>query len=957
MSDALGLNWKIDDELLGGYPHIYYRKFYEDYNNGLWRFRDGMFFGYPFNYSRVFRSFPDKGYWKTNDAIFDGYPHCYYRELTAPEKPLQVNGIALSRPGNYKGTGDTLTVAASQLKNIVTGDVLLLDISDSAGNSLFVDDIILTDEGEINIVSLSIPALFVLSLPVGVYTASVSIQRGADMAVTPLTAEYRVAARPTVSLVSITPDTVQLPITMPLTLTAAWNVTGDGVNTIQGNAVIIDTAHTANINTNNAAFSTSFTSISLITTGLYALNINITVNSTVYGSVVISETYDDVLTIIAPISGPEIGDVSLSYIGRYIGNEIAVTATVTGLQNILDGDSLRLQLHQSTTVFHNNTGILQAGAVNYSHTIPQSVFSGLSAGDYTVRATLFRGGTSRSEVTAGYYVVPLPTVQLIGISPDSIQLPFISPETISVTLEVSGDGVDSITGTVGLEDTIYTASVNTTNMNITVSLVNVDDLTPRGYAVTASLTVTSNPFGTASISVSFENALRVLAAVVFVPRNHTSGNIYIYNDFELVHILKNYISFKWVRRYNKTGEFLLQLENTPANVALIKSGNIITKDNDDEAGFIEDITIRDIIEVKGAFISKMLSYRVVNITNETPVNLQSTVNQLIRDNFIATTADRVVPGLRIKDYAIAPQNVLAKIENGYVEQWLSNQDAGYKVTFNPTENTFDFSMYDSRKSDAVFCESYRNITDQQYYKQTAGARNVCLVEGMEEQVITVGNAQGLARREAFVRAGRYTPFELGTQFLRQNKPVESLDVKIVDPYTPFEYKRDYDVGDIVTIVSQSYGVEITQNILEVTEFFDRTGFHLYVVFGSIPRDLLTELRDKDDRLDALEKMPDSDYEIDLTEENIETLKNLIIPELVDEIFDLLDFPPLTNLLTEDEVRVIAKEIVDAKIKNISSGNGNHIIIDHLPIQAEINIFPLNAEVLVYNPANPYIPPS
>jgi hypothetical protein len=319
-----------------------------------------------------------------------------------------------------------------------------------------------------------------------------------------------------------------------------------------------------------------------------------------------------------------------------------------------------------------------------------------------------------------------------------------------------------------------------------------------------------------------------------------------------------------------------------------------------------------------------------------------------------------------------------------VEQWLENQDAGFKVAFNPNGGSYDFTMYDGRRSDAVFTESYRNITDQQYYKQTAGAKNVCLVEidvkkekgtGDEtepepekRQTITVGNAQGLARREAFVRAGKYDPNELGAQFLRQNEPVESLDVKIINPYTPFEYKKDYDIGDIVTIISQDYGVEITKNILEITEFFDRTGFHLYVVFGKIPRDLLTELRDKDERLDILEKMPEPelpdlsdfefeyDYEYELTDEDLEKLleklKDLIIPDLVDEVFDLLEFP---DLITEDRVREIAEDIVNRKLAEL--GGGGHIIIDHLPTQAEINTYPINAVVLVYNPASPYVPAS
>jgi hypothetical protein len=189
--------------------------------------------------------------------------------------------------------------------------------------------------------------------------------------------------------------------------------------------------------------------------------------------------------------------------------------------------------------------------------------------------------------------------------------------------------------------------------------------------------------------------------------------------------------------------------------------------------------------------------------------------------------------------------------------------------------------------------------------------------------------------------------------------LESLDVKVIDPYAPFEYKNDYDVGDIVKIISEEYRVEITKNILEITEFIDKTGFHLYIVFGDIPRDLLMELKDKDNRLETLENAPDPEFEADLTEETIENLKNLIIPGLIDEVLELLEFPPLPDYISEDGLQRVIEETVDRKLKGIGTGggNGNHIIIDHLPVQAEINAFPLDAEVLVYNPDTHYIPPS
>ena len=133
--------------------------------------------------------------------------------------------------------------------------------------------------------------------------------------------------------------------------------------------------------------------------------------------------------------------------------------------------------------------------------------------------------------------------------------------------------------------------------------------------------------------------------------------IYIYDHFNLAAIVRNYTSLKWVRRYNRSGEFTLQLPNTPENVALAQDGFIVAKDGDDEAGFIEDVVMGDSIEIRGAFISKMLAFRVVNFASDYPVPLQATANNLIATNFINTSPERIVPGLRIKVYPFVKQKI------------------------------------------------------------------------------------------------------------------------------------------------------------------------------------------------------------------------------------------------------------------------------------------------------------
>jgi len=222
--------------------------------------------------------------------------------------------------------------------------------------------------------------------------------------------------------------------------------------------------------------------------------------------------------------------------------------------------------------------------------------------------------------------------------------------------------------------------------------------------------------------------------------------------------------------------------------------------------------------------------------SDSKVSLQATVNQLIADNFMHGQSDRIIPELAIDPNTITDQQVTVNIDNNNLTPWLEQQRVGYKVRFDPAHSLFWFKLYEGKNSDAVFMEDYRNVAEEQYFLQTSEYKNVVYVRSGNStgQVLSFGNAQGLARREGYITAGSYAAEEVGPRFLEDNAPKESLDIKIIDPYTPFEYRKDYDVGDVVKVISRQYAVEMAKNILEITEYYDLTGFHLYIVFGDMP---------------------------------------------------------------------------------------------------------------------------
>ena len=952
--------WVLEPSVLGGYPHP----------NGTDKNLLDLQVPFRFHLSDL-----DFIGWKIETDTLGRYPFVFFRELEPPPPPppplAEITDIILNVPGRYVGS-ETDVIVTLGLQNVLDGDGITIQLY-RAGAVYYDYSAILSASAET--FSHTIPADIFVGLAVGSFVMRVELCRD-DATIYVAGASYDVVPAPSVAFDIIEPWEIQQPITTPRTISSRWIMTGEGISRIQGSATLGGLPSTS-FDLANQIFYVVFQNVTNLTVGSHSIAINLTITSDRYGTATASAARDNVLTVLPPIPDAEIIGVNLSVSGRYVGNALPIIVSAN-LANIRDEDSLTIRLRQGTAIFYEHSTILSDGVTDYSHTIEQSVIAGLDVGSYTIQVILIRDATTRDTVIATYRVVAAPTVRLLYVIPSAIQLPMAQLETINITFQVAGDGINTITGTITLDDTGFANNVNATATLFDVQLVGLTELAPRGYSVIANLSITSNVYGTVAISEGFNNVFRVLAEVIPIQRDLRSNALYIYNHFTIVQIIRNYVSLKWIRRYNRSGEFTLTLTNTPENAALAQTGFIVAKDNDDEAGFIEDVVIGEQIEIKGAFISKMLSFRVVNFTSEHLVNLQATADQLIMEHYIDTTPDRIIPGLRIADYTISTQFVLARIENSNLESWLENQDIGFKVAFLPEEEAFEFSLFDGRLAAAEFCENFRNITDQQYFNQTAQARNVVIVEGPPitnewtdepiRNLVTVGSAQGLSRREAYARAGRFPMFDFGHQFLRQNEPVESLDVKIIDPYTPFEYMRDYDIGDIVTIISESKDVTITQNIMEISEYYNKTGFHIYAIFGRVPRNLLMELRDNNYRLDDLMNNPEPPP-LDL-----ELIKDLIIPPLLEEIFDLIEFPPLpdwlypwenfrewveqaSNMVLDTRLRPEVIKILEEILPGIIGGHSGHIILDRLPTQAQINSFPDGAVVVVYNPNIVFTPVS
>lgn len=301
---------------------------------------------------------------------------------------------------------------------------------------------------------------------------------------------------------------------------------------------------------------------------------------------------------------------------------------------------------------------------------------------------------------------------------------------------------------------------------------------------------------------------------------------------------------KWVRRYNEAGEFIMEMASTDEARKLIKAGTIIYKGMRGEAAFIEDyIASRNAaglenLQVTGRFLNSILDRRVINLTMSGP--LKDVVNAILNQNFISPAdAARRIPQMRLLNYNLSNNpavNVDYKNISALeaVSELCKGPHAGFKVVFNIRDSAYDFTLYEGAPTHALFTENYFNVLEQDYYYKTAQEKTTCYVDANGQLSTAGGEASGLLRKEMYISAdtqSEQSALQQGRAALLSSKRVESFDTVLNMDALQFAYGEDWDLGDIVKSESLTWQKSITQNVLEVTEYYDGGGVHLTPVFG------------------------------------------------------------------------------------------------------------------------------
>lgn len=181
--------------------------------------------------------------------------------------------------------------------------------------------------------------------------------------------------------------------------------------------------------------------------------------------------------------------------------------------------------------------------------------------------------------------------------------------------------------------------------------------------------------------------------------------LYIYDKARRVAgLIESYEYLRWTRRYSRCGSFELKAVATDENIALLQIGNILWKNDDQEAGLIEFLELtmqeQESITVSGRFATGFLARRIVWNTEILSGDLSTGVEQLLSHHLITPTdTTRKITGVAFNPMLL---NKTVNTQISYknlmdaVTDLCETADTGIKTVFDSRNGIFKLSFIPGR---------------------------------------------------------------------------------------------------------------------------------------------------------------------------------------------------------------------------------------------------------------------
>lgn len=317
------------------------------------------------------------------------------------------------------------------------------------------------------------------------------------------------------------------------------------------------------------------------------------------------------------------------------------------------------------------------------------------------------------------------------------------------------------------------------------------------------------------------------------------------SDFEIVAIVDDYNSLIWRRKYYECGEFELHCSHEIFQTIATEARYVYRPDRA-EVGIIENYSLTyPTAFAKGRFLERLPYDKIIWPTVST--------NDLTHGKFALKLMAEFMPEISCDTSADVGSKITTQVTGDnlmeYLYSLLKQAEASYCITCDLSTKQLTFAPRQGadKRTSAIFSTQWDNLISLTYEYSDKDYRNYAVVAGQDEGdariYVTVDRTDGGVRRELYVDARdlqqeedealddyKARLIQRGEEKLAEYVIVEKCDTEI-DTQSNLEYMKDFDLGDICTVVESQHGISCEKRITECEEVYENGAFSLSVTFG------------------------------------------------------------------------------------------------------------------------------
>lgn len=326
-------------------------------------------------------------------------------------------------------------------------------------------------------------------------------------------------------------------------------------------------------------------------------------------------------------------------------------------------------------------------------------------------------------------------------------------------------------------------------------------------------------------------------------------------ELNLLGVVDYFISLRWRRKYFEAGEFEIVLPVNDYVRQFLNEDTLVLRNNYTEAGFIETIEYSDDgtneeVTISGRFLSAFLDRRIVkskiNFSGTTIDGMNTIIDAMtpLTNQWETETVTMSSPHI---DFQVTYKNVYE-----YLCKLAEYSNIGFRVVPNVDSKVYMFEVWkgldrtssQSTNEEYSFSDDNFNIEQGKLIMSEKTKANYVLVGGTGEDpnriLVTVDEGKtGFDLYEIFSDQKSLSNNNLTTseykaklQSVGEGKLSDGTFQLEVTALAQNDYKTKWNLGDIVNIKKEKWGVYTTYRIIEVEETIEDGKKTIYPKFGS-----------------------------------------------------------------------------------------------------------------------------